>query len=75
MLRLVTVVFVLAVAIGCSNRELYQLGQGYQKSDCIQNAQSGEEFQNCHQAGKPYQEYKKEREAVVESQKSEGDKR
>ena len=75
MLRLITVVFVLVVAIGCSNRELYELGQGYQRSECINNAQSGDEYQACQQAGKPYKDYKNEREAVIESKKSEADKR
>ncbi|REL29308.1 hypothetical protein [Thalassotalea euphylliae] len=74
MLRLFTVVFLLIVAIGCSNKALYELGQGYQKSECVNNAQSGEEYQACHQAEKPYQEYKKEREAVVGSTKSDSDK-
>ncbi|WP_448556656.1 hypothetical protein [Thalassotalea montiporae] len=54
------------LTLGCSNKQLYELGQGYQKSECINNAQSGDEYQACHQAKKPYQEYKKERKSIID---------
>ncbi|XQW85759.1 hypothetical protein ACOYR1_03205 [Thalassotalea piscium] len=50
----------------CSNKDLYQAGQDYQKSECINNAQNESQQSDCLKADtKPYQEYKKERKAIV----------
>lgn len=50
----------------CSSKELYQVGQGYQKSDCINKAQTAEQHAKCTKANdKSYEEYEKERKAVV----------
>ncbi|WP_065204373.1 hypothetical protein [Shewanella woodyi] len=59
----------LTVAItGCTNKELYQFGQDQQESQCISEAVSESQINDCKSANKPsYEEYKKEREAVVSS--------
>lgn len=52
---------------GCSNKSLYETGQGYKKSKCIENAQTGEEHNECLNAErKPYEEYEKERKSVID---------
>lgn len=50
----------------CSSKDLYQVGQDYQKSECINKAQTAEQHSECtNTKGKTYEEYEKERKAVV----------
>lgn len=57
---------------GCSNGLLYQVGQDYQKSECINNAKSGTEHQACmEKQHKPFEEYEKERELILKEDKEE----
>ncbi len=52
--------------MGCSNKGFYELGQSYQNSECIKNAQTGAEHNECINAErKPYEEYEKERKSVL----------
>ncbi|MBL4765254.1 MAG: hypothetical protein JKX67_08265 [Colwellia sp.] len=54
------------VLMGCSNKGFYELGQSYQNSECIKNAQTGAEHNECINAErKPYEEYEKERKSVL----------
>ena len=54
------------ILTACSSKDLYQLGQDYQKSECINNAQTAEQHTECTKVnGKTYEEYEKERKAVV----------
>jgi len=54
------------ILTACSNKELYQVGQDYQKSECINNAQTAEQHAECTKVkGKPYEEYEKERKAIA----------
>jgi hypothetical protein len=51
---------------GCSNKSLYETGQGYKKSQCMKDAQTGEEHSKCINAErKSYEEYEKERKSVI----------
>ncbi len=56
-----------AIALtACSSKELYQAGQGYQKSECIKQAQTAEQHAECSKVkGKSYEEYEKERKAIA----------
>lgn len=54
------------ILTGCSNKQLYQVGQDYQKSECLQKAASGEEHNECLNTDKKsYEEYEKERQDIV----------
>lgn len=50
----------------CSSKDLYQVGQDYQESECINNAQTSEQHAECTKVkSQTYEEYEKERKAVV----------
>lgn len=50
----------------CSSKDLYQVGQDYQKSECIHNAQTPEQHAECTKVKRQtYEEYEKERKVVV----------
>ena len=52
--------------LGCSSKQLYQVGQDYQKSECIKKAITEAQHLSCLQTEKkPFKEYKKEREDVL----------
>ena len=59
--------FALLLAItGCSNKELYQFGQQQQESECIEEAVSESQINDCKLENRPsYEEYKKQREEIV----------
>jgi hypothetical protein len=55
--------FILA---GCSNKELYQAGQDFQKSKCTEEAASEQQHNDClHMDKKSYEEYEKERKDTI----------
>jgi len=61
-LLLITLIFLTA----CTNRELYQAGQEYQKSECFKNASSEEQFNDCLTPNKKaYEIYEQEREEII----------
>ena len=50
---------------GCSSKELYQFGQDYQKSDCIEQAATEAQHVECMEAErKSHQEYEEELKAA-----------
>ena len=50
----------------CSNEVLYQVGQDYQKSECIKNAASESQHREClEKEQKPFEEYEKERKVII----------
>lgn len=61
---------VLAILLtACSSKDLYQVGQDYQKSKCMREAQTSQQHSECINAKrKTFEEYQKERKAVVEPQ-------
>ena len=65
MYKTVCVVIGLLALAGCSNKTLYGMGQDYQKSQCINDAQNAEEHAKCVNASqKSYEDYEKERKAL-----------
>lgn len=55
--------FILA---GCSNKELYQVGQDYQKSKCVEEAVSAQQHNDCLKTDKKtYEEYDKDRKGTI----------
>jgi hypothetical protein len=60
--------FILALTflVGCTNKNLYEYGQGYQKGECKREAQTADEYNKCSNTErKSYEEYEKERKAVI----------
>jgi len=56
----------LIILTACSSKELYQVGQDYQKSECINKAQTAEQHAECSKVkNKTYEEYEKERKVMV----------
>lgn len=56
----------LAILTACSNKDLYQVGQDYQRSECINQAQSAEQHAECNGVkSKSYEEYEKERKDII----------
>lgn len=50
------------ISTACTNKDLYQIGQDYQKSECTNNARTAEEYNTCvNQQHKSYEEYAKEK--------------
>lgn len=64
--KFISFLFLMMLLSACSNKDLYQAGQGYQKSKCINQAQTSEQHNEClNEKGDSYEEYEKERQAVV----------
>ena len=64
--RFIFIILFTFVLVSCSNKQLYQAGQDYQKSECIRNAGSEPQHHDCLNSGKkPYEEYEKERKDVI----------
>lgn len=64
--KLITFLLLSILLTACSNKELYQAGQGHQKSKCINEAQTAEQHNKClNEQGKSYEEYERERQAVL----------
>lgn len=45
--RFLFLAFVLIMLAACSNKQLYQVGQDYQKSECIRNAVTESQHNDC----------------------------
>ncbi|WP_286235835.1 hypothetical protein [Thalassotalea sediminis] len=60
-------VYVTVFLMGCSNKQLYQMGTEIKKSECINHAENETEYAACIQ-DKPmtYKEYKQLRKKVIE---------
>jgi len=66
MKNILFILLVSTILIGCSNQSLYQSGQNYKKNECMKDAQTAEQHNECINAErKTFKEYKKERESVV----------
>ncbi len=66
MTKVLLVAFILSVLTGCSNKELYEEGQFYQESKCIEEAVSDHQLINCLKVEKkPYEKYEKERKKAI----------
>ena len=62
------ILFVLFAVIltACSSKDLYEVGQDHQKDKCLDEAISGKEYNDClNTPQKPFEEYEKERKAVL----------
>ncbi|OKY25843.1 hypothetical protein BI291_14655 [Thalassotalea sp. PP2-459] len=59
--------FILICCVGCSQKQLYHVGQQHQKNDCIKRAMSESEYRECLRAEQvSHKEYKKIRQQVIE---------
>lgn len=57
----------LSILTACTSKDLYHVGQDYQKSECIDKAQTAEQHAECNNGkAKSYEEYEKERKEVVD---------
>lgn len=62
MKKILLIIFFSFFLASCSNKQLYQAGQDYQKSKCIEEAASEQQHKNCLNTDKKtYEEYEKER--------------
>ncbi|WP_159817912.1 hypothetical protein [Colwellia sp. 20A7] len=67
MVKLLFIFILLCCLNACSNKELYQAGQDYQKSECVKNASSEEQLNDCLTRNKKtYEVYKREHDEVIE---------
>ncbi|KGJ95182.1 hypothetical protein [Colwellia psychrerythraea] len=58
--------FLVVILTACTSKDLYQIGQDYQKSECVNQAQTGEQHVECNKViSKSYEEYEKERKEIV----------
>jgi hypothetical protein len=58
--------FVVLALTACSNKQLYQVGQDYQKSECIKGAGTAAQYNDCVNADKKsFEEYEKERKVLA----------
>lgn len=63
LLSLALLSFILA---GCTNKQLYHVGQDYQKSKCIEDAGTEQQHKDCSNLDKkPFEEYDKERKDII----------
>jgi len=55
----------IAALVGCSTKDLYEVGQSYQQSKCFKEAKTSLEYDACrHEERQSYDDYEKERKAV-----------
>ncbi|MDO6428574.1 hypothetical protein Q4489_16295 [Thalassotalea sp. 1_MG-2023] len=60
-------IFILICSAGCSQKQLYQVGQEHQKNDCIKRAMTESEYRECLRAEQlSHKEYKQIRKQVIE---------
>ncbi|WP_240919957.1 hypothetical protein [Paraglaciecola sp. 20A4] len=51
----------------CTNKQLYKVGQSYQKSECERSALSDVQFRQCKEIeAKRFEDYERERQAALE---------
>lgn len=66
MSKFVFLAFFSIMLTACSNKELYQAGQDYQKSECISNAASESQHNDCLNLDKKtYEKYEEERKEII----------
>ncbi len=65
--KILFIIFFSFILAGCSNRQLYQAGQDYQKSKCVEKAASAQQHNDCLNTDrKTYKEYERERKDIME---------
>ena len=66
MSKLLLIVLFSFILAGCSNKQLYQAGQDYQKSKCVEDAASEQQHNDCLNTDtKTYEDYDKERKGTI----------
>jgi hypothetical protein len=62
--KLLFIIFALMLT-SCSHKQLYQAGQNYKKSECIRQAGSDQQYNDCLDAEKKsFETYEKERKTL-----------
>ena len=68
MSKLLFIAFFSFILASCSNKELYQAGQDFQKSKCVEEAASEQQHYDCvNMDKKNYEEYEKERKETIKN--------
>lgn len=64
-----TLIIIMALlAAACSNKSMYQFGENYQKNECIKNAKTAWQLEECDKLeSMPYDEYQKQKKSVEQS--------
>jgi len=66
MKKIILLVFIALALAACSSKRLYQVGQDYQKSECIKASGSERQYNDCVDAErKSFEEYQQERKKIV----------
>lgn len=66
MKKIIALGIALIVLSACSNKSLYEVGQDYRKSECINNAETAEQHQAClDEKSQTYEEYEKTRQTLI----------
>lgn len=66
MRKLLSIALFSFILAGCSNKQLYQAGQDFQKSKCVEEAASEQQHNDCLDMDKKkYEEYEKERKETI----------
>jgi hypothetical protein len=66
MRKLLSIAFFSFILAGCSNKQLYQAGQDFQKGKCVEEAASEQQHNDCLATDKKkYEEYEKERKDII----------
>ncbi|GGZ46657.1 hypothetical protein KO519_13225 [Paraglaciecola agarilytica] len=68
--RSATLVLLLLALSACTNKQLYKVGQSYQKSECERAALSDVQFKDCKNIeAKRFEEYERERQEALQTDK------
>ena len=66
MSKILFIAFFSFILSSCSNKQLYQAGQDYQKSECIRKVESEQQHIDClNTEKKPFEDYQKERKDTI----------
>lgn len=66
MTSLLNIILLCLLTVGCTSKQLYQARQNHQKNECMKNATSGSEHDECVKSQrKSYEEYEKERKDII----------
>lgn len=67
MTKTLYLLFVLSMLAGCSNKQLYGMGQDYQKSKCLKEATTAEQHEKCFNAKRvSFEEYEEQRKKITD---------
>lgn len=66
MRKILSIVLFSFILVSCSNKQLYQAGQDYQESKCVEEAGSEQQHNDCLNIDKKtFEEYDKERKSSI----------